>query len=69
MGPQRRYISAALLEFRRPAPPVSTHDAAPQSRAAPQPAVPVIDVDALSRDVIGRIEKRLRIERERHGRI
>jgi len=67
--PQRRYISAAPLEFRRSAPPASSHEIAPPSHAAPQPAVPAIDVDALSRDVISRIEKRLRIERERHGRI
>jgi hypothetical protein len=68
-GPQRRNVSAAPLEFRRSAPPVSSHEATPASRAPPQPGAPVIDVDALSRDVISRIEKRLRIERERHGRI
>jgi hypothetical protein len=66
---QRRHIAAAPLEFRRPAPLASSHEAATASHAATQPCAPAIDVDALSRDVISRIEKRLRIERERHGRI
>lgn len=68
-GPPRRHISAAPLEFRRSAPSALSHEAASSSRAVPQPVVPAIDVDALSRDVISRIEKRMRIERERHGRI
>jgi hypothetical protein len=61
-------IPAPTLTFRRsspaaaPAPP-------PEPRAASQPPAAAIDVEALSRDVIHRIEKRLRIERERHGRI
>jgi hypothetical protein len=47
-------------------PAVAAAEPAPRSA----PATPAaIDVDALSRDVISRIEKRMRIERERHGRI
>lgn len=55
------------LDYRRPAPP-PVSAAAPALRPEP-PAAPAINLDALSREVIGRIEKRLRIERERHGRV
>lgn len=64
----RPHVSAASLDFRRPAPPVPVPEAARPAPAAPTPSAPAIDVDALSRDVMNRIEKRLRIERERHGR-
>ena len=57
------------LEYRRPAAPDGGSAAAAAPARATSPPVPVIDIEALSRDVIGRIEKRLRIERERHGRI
>ena len=66
---QRRQVSAAALEFRRPSAAAPPPQPAAEPRAAAQPAAPAIDVDALSRDVMSRIEKRLRIERERHGRI
>ncbi|MBQ1500536.1 MAG: hypothetical protein IIZ38_19695 [Sphingomonas sp.] len=69
IAPPSRQVAVAALDFRRPAAPAATPEAAPAPRAAPQPQAPAIDVDAISRDVIGRIEKRLRIERERHGRI
>ncbi|MEA3050188.1 MAG: hypothetical protein QOG84_2024, partial [Sphingomonadales bacterium] len=56
------------LDYRRPEVPPAVAAAEPAPRSAP--ATPAaIDVDALSRDVISRIEKRMRIERERHGRI
>jgi hypothetical protein len=61
-------IPAPPLTFRR-SPPAATPAPPPEPRAASQPLAPAIDVEALSRDVIHRIEKRLRIERERHGRI
>jgi len=57
------------LDFRSaepPAPPPPPAEARPAATAAPS-AAPV-DLDAVSRDVISRIEKRLRVERERRGR-
>jgi hypothetical protein len=57
----------APLEYRRE----DGAAAAPAPGAAPPaflPPAPVIDLDAISREVIGRIETRLRIERERRGR-
>jgi hypothetical protein len=57
------------LDYRSPTPPPAPQ---PQPEARPAastaPSAPPIDLDAVSRDVIGRIEKRLRIERERRGR-
>lgn len=69
---RRRPEPAPPLDYRHAAPPAAAEAAEaaePTPRAAPAPQAPVIDIDALSRDVISRIEKRLRIERERHGRI
>lgn len=65
----RRTVQAPELDYRRPAAPPIASQAAPLPRPAPPPAPPAIDLDALSREVIERIEKRMRIERERHGRI
>ncbi len=59
----------APLDYRRPAPTVAAEAVEQAPSAAPPPQPPVIDMDALSRDVISRIEQRLRIERERHGRV
>lgn len=59
----------ALLDFRRPAVPPAVADAPAQRATAPSPAVPELDLDAISREVMRRIETRLRIERERHGRL
>lgn len=67
--PLRPETAAAELEYRRQAPTVPESESASPPRPAPPPAPPTIDLDALSREVIERIEKRLRIERERHGRI
>jgi hypothetical protein len=57
------------LDFRsaepRPAPPRPA-EARPAATTAPS-AAPV-DLEAVSRNVISRIEKRLRVERERRGR-
>jgi hypothetical protein len=68
---ERRSPSPPSLDYRRPALSAAAAAAEPTPRAAPAPPPqpPAIDVDALSRDVISRIEKRLRIERERHGRV
>lgn len=49
-----------------PAPPRSETRAAPAAMSSP--AAPELDLEAVSRDVVRRIEKRLRIERERRGR-
>lgn len=65
----RHTAQAPELDYRRLAAPPTASQAAPLPRPAPPPAPPVIDLDMLSREVIERIEKRLRIERERHGRI
>ena len=61
--------TSAPLEFRSttppPAPPLAAQ--APPA-AATAPRVAAVDLEAVSRDVLRRIEKRLRIERERRGR-
>ena len=66
---QPRQVPLPQLEFRRPSAATPAPQPAAEPRAVAQPAAQAIDVDALSRDVMSRIEKRLRIERERHGRI
>jgi hypothetical protein len=57
------------LDFRSAAPPPA---ASPPEEARPAvttaPSAAPIDLGAVSRDVISRIEKRLRVERERRGR-
>jgi hypothetical protein len=57
---------AAAIRYRREETPAAA--AAPAPAPPPAPIFPPIDVDAISREVIGRIETRLRIERERRGR-
>jgi hypothetical protein len=57
------------LDYRSAAPPPAPPphaEARPAPTAIPSPAA--LDLEAVSRNVIGRIEKRLRIERERRGR-
>jgi hypothetical protein len=56
------------LDFRSIAPPPAPApaEARPAAPAARPPAP--VDLEAISRDVISRIEKRLRVERERRGR-
>jgi hypothetical protein len=56
------------LDYRRPAP--SAPPVQPEARpvATTAPSAPAIDLEAVSRDVIRRIEQRLRVERERRGR-
>lgn len=57
------------LEFRYAVPPpVSPPQAEAQPAATPVRPPAAVDLEAVSRDVMSRIEKRLRIERERHGR-
>jgi len=48
-----------------PAPPLAQEERSP---AAAAPSAAPVDLGAVSRDVISRIEKRLRVERERRGR-
>lgn len=57
------------LVYRSPVPPPAPQPQ-PEARpaAAAAPAAPSVDIEAVSRDVISRIEKRLRVERERRGR-
>lgn len=57
------------LDYRSPEPP-SARPPQPEARpaATPAPRDLSVDLEAVSRDVISRIEKRLRIERERRGR-
>ncbi len=61
--------AAPPLDYRSPAPPPAPQPQ-PETRpaATTAPSAPPIDLEAVSRDVIGRIEKRLRVERERRGR-
>ncbi len=65
----KRPISSAEVIYRKektPAPPPSETD---QSVSEPVPSQPPrIDIERLSRDVWLQLEKRIRIERERHGR-
>ena len=57
------------LDYRSAEPPSAPPlPAEARSVAAASPSAPPIDLDAVSRDVICRIEKRLRVERERRGR-
>jgi hypothetical protein len=56
------------LDFRSIAPPPAPLHAEPRPAPAPAPPAPTIEVGAISRDVISRIEQRLRVERERRGR-
>jgi len=58
------------LVYRSPAAPPPAPASQPDARPAPAapPSTPSVDLDAVSRDVICRIEKRLRVERERRGR-
>jgi hypothetical protein len=58
---------AAAIRYRREETPAAAAAPAPAPPPAP-PIFPPIDLDAISREVIGRIETRLRIERERRGR-
>ncbi|MGZ8284030.1 MAG: hypothetical protein ACXW27_00405 [Allosphingosinicella sp.] len=67
-GSSERRSPPPSLDYRRPAMSAAAAAAEAPPRAPPPPP-PAIDVDALSRDVISRIEKRMRIERERHGRV
>jgi hypothetical protein len=57
------------LVYRSAAPPPAPQPQ-PEARpaAAAAPSAPPVDLEAVSRDVISRIEKRLRVERERRGR-
>ena len=78
-GPEARAAAAAAsfgaawtpppLDYRSAAPPPEPVPPA-EARTAPivAPSAPTIDLEAVSRNVMGRIEKRLRIERERRGR-
>jgi hypothetical protein len=66
---QERLISPAQLSYRTEK---KRSLAAADSVAQPTPLpinAPKIDIDRLSRDVWNKIEKRIRIERERHGRL
>jgi len=68
-APDAAWRAPAALDYRRASardPDLAAAAAGPVP--APPQAVPAIDIDALSREVISRIEQRLRIERERHGR-
>jgi hypothetical protein len=57
------------LDFRSAAPPpAAPPPAEARPAASPMPAATAVDLEAVSRDVISRIEKRLRVERERRGR-
>jgi hypothetical protein len=57
------------LDFRSAgAPPAPLPPAEARPAATTAPAVAPVDLEAVSRDVISRIEKRLRVERERRGR-
>jgi hypothetical protein len=71
--------AAAMAIPERSVPPVALDHRSIAAAAEPTPTAlirppaprqaPAIDLDAISRDVISRIERRLRIERERHGRL
>jgi hypothetical protein len=56
------------LDFRSAAPPPVPPPAEARPAAATAPSAAPVDLEAVSRDVISRIEKRLRVERERRGR-
>lgn len=57
------------LDFRSAeAPPAPLPPAEARPAATTAPSVAPVDLEAVSRDVISRIEKRLRVERERRGR-
>lgn len=57
------------LDFRSAeAPPAPAPPAEARPAATTAPSVAPVDLEAVSRDVISRIEKRLRVERERRGR-
>ena len=58
------------LDFRSAAPPPPPPPPPAEMRAAATsaPSAATVDREAISRDVISRIEKRLRVERERRGR-
>ena len=63
-----RPVSAAPITFRRPASAQADRAAPAPGRAASAPPPPVrVDIDRLSDEVIRRIERRSRIERERRG--
>lgn len=62
--------NAPPLDYRSSPPPPPRPEPRPAQAppaAAALPPAPTIDLDAVSRDVISRIEKRLRVERERSG--
>ncbi|HMJ93656.1 MAG TPA: hypothetical protein VK472_06120 [Allosphingosinicella sp.] len=57
------------LDFRAAAPPPAPPLHADwQPAFTPAPSAPALDIEAVSRNVMSRIEKRLRVERERRGR-
>ncbi len=67
----RRLVRAARVELRypkrEPTAPEPTVNSAAQARAKQQPVPPALDLARLSEDVMGRIERRLRVERQRRG--
>jgi hypothetical protein len=57
------------LDFRSAAPPPAPSVVPePRPAATAAPAAAAVDLEAISRDVMSRFEKRLRVERERRGR-
>lgn len=66
---RQRLITPAQLSYRAEKKPQSSP--VPSVSESPKPVVnpPKIDIDRLSRDVWRQLEKRMRIERERHGRL
>ncbi|MDB5719935.1 MAG: hypothetical protein JWP15_553 [Alphaproteobacteria bacterium] len=60
--------TAPPLDYRSPPTPAPQPQPEARPAAVRAPSAPRVDVQALGRDVISRIEKRLRIERERRGR-
>lgn len=67
-GPTDPALRPPPLDYRRPTPPAPPVQAEAWPAATTAPSAPPIDLEAVSRDVIRRIEQRLRVERERRGR-
>lgn len=68
-GSGNRLASNPVIDFRRPAVPVSRHadTNSPLATKAARPAAP-LDIDYLSREIWKRFEARARLEAERYGR-